>query len=301
MDYSRLLQRAFELVTRYPFLILMGVLASLSGGIGGGGNSTNFRFGRDDAGFQQPQIPDFGQIQPPDIDFSPALGVAAALLPVILCFALIIGIILWAIGTIARGGLVAAVDAIESGVSTTFGGAWQAGWNRAGRLLGISLIPAIPGLILFVAGLGTFITTGGMAAIFGENVGMPFGAGALSIIGLLACIAVPFALILGLLRTFAERACMIEGLGVVDSYRRGFEVLTANLGAAIVLFVIQILISIVIGVLLFLPGLVAALCFLLWPLLWLFNGVMAAYFSSLWTLAWRTWTGATPVPVEGTV
>jgi hypothetical protein len=307
MDYSGLLRRALEIMTRYPFLILMGVLAALSGGIGGGGigggGNTNFNFGGDQQRqFQQPTMPDMGQFQMPEFNqMGPMVGVAAVLIPVVLCFALIIGIILWAIGSIARGGLVAAVDAIENGGNPTFSDTWRAGWNRARSLLGISLIPAIPGLILFAAGVGSFITAGGMGAIFGGDVGMPVGVGLISMLGLLACLALPFALVLGLLRTFAERACMIEGLSAVDSYRRGVEVLMANLGNAVILFVIQIVIGIVIGIVLLLPGAIAALCFLLWPLIWLVNGAIAAYFSSLWTLAWRQWTVAPRPAVMGEI
>lgn len=298
MDFGGLLRRALEILTRYPFLILMGVVATLSGGIGGGGGSnTNFNFGNNQQPeFQQPNMPNMDQFQMPDMDqMGSAMGIAAVVLPVVLCFALIIGLILWAIGTIARGGLVAGIDAIENGSSPTFGDSWRAGWNRAGSLLGISLIPAIPGLILFAAGVGSFVTAGGLGAIFGGDVGFPVGAGLFSVLGVLACIAVPFALVLGLLRTFAERACMIEGLSAVDSYRRGVEVLMANLGNAAILFVIQIGISIALGIVLILPGMIAALCFLFWPLIWLVNGTIAAYFSGLWTLAWRQWTIA-PVP-----
>jgi hypothetical protein len=302
MDYSALLKRAFEIVTRYPFLILMGVLATLSGGIGGGGGSNaSFNTGNNqNPEFQQPNMPNMDQFQMPNFDrMDSAMGIAAIVLPIVLCFALIIGLILWAIGTIARGGLVAGVDVIEDGGRPSFGSSWQAGWSRAGSLLGISLIPAIPGLILFAAGVGSFVAAGGMGMFFGGDVGMPVGVGLLSLLGALACIAIPFALVLGLLRTFAERACMLEGLGTVDSYRRGIEVLMANLGNAVVLFVIQIGISIAIGLLLLLPGIIAALCFLFWPLIWLVNGAIAAYFSGLWTLAWRQWTVAPASPVTG--
>lgn len=298
MDYSRLLQRSFEIVTRHPVLILLGVLAALSGGISGSGNGINFSFSDSNRGDFR-QMPDLGQVQPPDVDFSPVLGIAAAALPVLLCFAVIIGLVLWAVGTIARGGLVASVEAVENGSRPTLGDAWRAGVQRAAPLLGISLIPAIPGVFLFVAGIVSFAMAGGVMLMFDGSGGFPVSAGILSMLGVLSCIAVPFALIFGLARTFAERACMIEGLGVVDSYRRGFEVLSANLASAIILFVIQIVISIAVGVLLFLPGLIAALCFLLWPVIWLFNGAMATYFSTVWTLAWRQWTGL--APAVGTV
>jgi hypothetical protein len=109
----------------------------------------------------------------------------------------------------------------------------------------------------------------------------------------LACILVPLALILSLLRTFANRACVLEDLGVIPSYRRGWNVLLENLGPAIVLFLIQIGIGIALAIVGFLPGILLALCCLLWPLLLAIEGGIAAYFSTAWTLAWRTWTGET--------
>ena len=71
------------------------------------------------------------------------------------------------------------------------------------------------------------------------------------------------------------------------SYRWGVEVLLENFGPALVLFLIQIAISIGLGVALFLPGAVMALCCVLWPVLLLVQGAIASYFSTLWTLAWR--------------
>lgn len=50
---------------------------------------------------------------------------------------------------------------------------------------------------------------------------------------MLACIALPLALVLELLRALANRACMLEGLGVLDAYRRGIEILVENLGVAL--------------------------------------------------------------------
>jgi hypothetical protein len=102
-------------------------------------------------------------------------------------------------------------------------------------------------------------------------------------------------LVLSILRNFAERACILEDLGVIDSYRRGTSVLMANLGEAIILIVLQIAIFIVLGILLFLPGLVLVLCCFLWPLLLVVKGAVEAFLSALWTLAWRTWTGEPPI------
>ncbi len=99
------------------------------------------------------------------------------------------------------------------------------------------------------------------------------------------------AVVLGALEVFADRACMLEDRGIFGSYRRGLQVLLANFGPALVLFLIQIAIGLAIAVVGLLPGIVLAVCCLLWPLLFLVQGAISAYFSTVWTLAWRRWTG----------
>ena len=79
-----------------------------------------------------------------------------------------------------------------------------------------------------------------------------------------------------------------EGCGVLAAYRRGFSVLVDNVGSALLLFLLQIAMSITLGLVL----LSSALCCLLWPLLLVEQGAAAAYFSVMWTLAWRLWTNA---------
>jgi hypothetical protein len=110
----------------------------------------------------------------------------------------------------------------------------------------------------------------------------------------LVCIALPIALVLNLLRTFANRACITEDLGVFAAYKRGAEVLLANIGPALVLFVIQVAINIAIGLLMIVPGILIALCCVLWPLFLVLQGWTAAYFSTVWTLAWREWIAPQP-------
>jgi hypothetical protein len=54
------------------------------------------------------------------------------------------------------------------------------------------------------------------------------------------------------------------------------------------LFLIQVGMGIALALGLLLP----ALCCVFWPLLLLVQGTAAAFFSTMWTLAWRRWTGA---------
>jgi hypothetical protein len=83
---------------------------------------------------------------------------------------------------------------------------------------------------------------------------------------------------------------VLEDLGVFAAYKRGWQVLIANIGPVIVLFVIQIGIGIALSLLFLLPGFLMALCCVLWPVLILIEGTKAAYFSTVWTLAWKEWT-----------
>ena len=56
---------------------------------------------------------------------------------------------------------------------------------------------------------------------------------------------------------------MLEDLGVVASYRRGFEVLAGNLGTALILFLIQVAVSIGLFIVMIVPGFLMVLCCLL--------------------------------------
>lgn len=281
MDYSHLLNRAWTVVWTHKFLILLGVLAALGGG---GGNNFRWQLNGDQGG-GKPTV-DFGE--------GALAGIPMALIIVFALLALAIGLLLWAITIVARGGLIAAVDTIERGEQTTFATAWHRGWQKVWSLLGIAVLPAIPLLISLVVGLGTTGALAGLAKFLGIALDIPLRTGfGMTLVGL-ACLAAPVALVLMLLRNFAERACLLENLDVIAAYRRGWAVFTTNLGPAIILFLIQLALTIVLTIGLIGPGIIMMLCFLFWPLLLLIGGAITAYFSTLWTLAWREWTVAPP-------
>jgi hypothetical protein len=288
MDYGSILSRAWNIIWEHKWLILLGVLVALgssSGGASGRGN-VNYVLDEGDFDFDMPRwdMPGFRG----DLDV-PVLAIVAALL--FISIAVVIGTALWVVATVSRGGLIAGVSTIDGGGASSFGAAWNAGWRMGWRLLGIGILPAIPGFILAIAGLGALGVWAGVYGLFGDrSIWMP-GAGLGVLFAVLACLLIPIALVLGLLRTFANRACMLEDLGVIASYRRGLSVLVENIGPALILFLLQIVIGAVLAVMLFLPGLIMVLCCILWPVLLLLRGAIAAYFSTMWTLAWREWTG----------
>ncbi len=284
MDYGKIFSRAWNIIWEHKFLILLGVLVALSAGGSGSGNQAQYAFSDNDVRWEG--LPSFEYGTPfRDLDL-PLIGIGLIVLLVGLL--LLLGLAFWAAGTLSRGGLISAVNAIDSGKESSFTEAFKAGWDKGWRLIGIGLVPSTPMLVLVIISVSMFVGYGGIELLTEGNF-PALGLGSFLPVVVLACLLVPTALILGLLRNFANRACMLEDLGVIGSYRRGFEVLGDNLGPALLLFLIQVALSIGIWVMMLIPGILIALCCLLWPLLILIEGAFSAYYSTLWTLAWREW------------
>lgn len=283
MEYGKIISRAVNVVWQNKFLILVGILAGCGSGLYSGGGGGGGAGGDGSTGTGSPQ-----PLTDEQVGLLVGIGIA------VLCVVLVIGIVVWVVSTVARGGLIASVDDIESGQKSSFRQAWSAGWEKVWTLLGIGILPAIPTFILGFVGLLGLGAYGGLFALLGgdfEEVAIAAGASLGTALAIVACCVAPIYIVLLVLRNFAERACMLEDLGVIDSYRRGANVVMANLGEAIILALLQIGIFIVLGILLFLPGLIAVLCCILWPVLLAVQGFSEAFQSALWTLAWRTWTG----------
>lgn len=285
MDFGKLISRAWDILWKNAFLILLGVLAVLGQGGSSSAGQSRFIFERGDMPWDNLGSIDFGGAWP-NWDISGfAIG---GIVLLVIAFALFF-LVLWALGLVARGGMISAVDDLERGTETNFVSAFQAGWGKGWRLLGIGLVPAIPGLILVAITISTFAITGSVVVTemeYGLN-----GVRAFTPLLILICLFVPIMLLVSALQTFANRACMLEDTGVIASYRRGLGVLGSNLGPAVVLFILQVVINIVLGIVFFIPGILVGMCCLLWPLLILIQGAFAAFYSTLWTLAWREWVG----------
>ncbi len=293
MDYGSLLSHAWEIIWNHKFLILLGVLVALGAGGGGAnpGGTGGFDLETPSMPQQPPQAPEFPEMprwrgfenfRLPNIS-----GIAIVLL---VGGVIVIGLTVWVISTIAKGGLIAGADTIAAGGQTSFSAAFSAGWRRGWTLLGIGILPGIPALILALGALFVFLIASGAAPALGESVRVPLNVGVLGLLGLMGCLVTPLIFVLSLLQTFANRACMLEHEGVFSAYKRGLNVLFGNLGPVLVLFLIQIVLNVGIGLVMILPGIFMALCCVLWPVLLLIQGAIAAYFSTMWTLAWREWT-----------
>jgi hypothetical protein len=63
----------------------------------------------------------------------------------------------------------------------------------------------------------------------------------------------------------------------------------------LLLAVIHLVTEFLIGIILFVPGIWVSLCCILWPFMLALNGAIKAYLMTIWTLAWRDWTGRAKV------
>jgi len=282
MDYGKLFTRAWDIIWKNKFLILLGVLVALSGSTGSGGNQSRYVFEGGDMPWNDMPRFDYGHpFQNVDLSILAILGIV-----VLVVVLIALGLALWVVGTIAQGGLIGAVNDIEADTPASFSTAFKAGWKKGWRLLGIALAPAIPGIALLIGSVAIFLSYGGFDVLM-DGVWPYAGIGPFLPLILLYCLLLPIIFFLSILGTFANRACMLEDLGVIASYRRGIEVLVGNLGSALLLFLIQIAVSIGLFIVMIIPGILMVLCCLLWPVLILIQGAFSAYFSTLWTLAWR--------------
>jgi hypothetical protein len=217
---------------------------------------------------------------------------------------------------IARGGLIAGVQQVEEDGSTSFGKAWSAGVRKFWTLFGLGILAALPLILLIIIGI-IVLTLGIFVGIGLMDVGEAAGITTIVLVsiicgGFLCCGLFILVIVLEQIRIYGERAAILEDLGWIDAFKRGWEVLKDNLGATIILWLIFFAIGIVIfGISFVLVFALAAPLFGLFvindPGWWiigpiciggilgtvvfaLIRSIVMAFTSATWTLAFRELT-----------
>jgi hypothetical protein len=305
MDYSGLLRRSWEIVWNNKWLIILGLIVAIgTPSFNGRGNNSGFRVGPDDNGnFNDNFDFDSGDFQNiPRADLERALAVGLPLTIAFLCIGGTIAIALFVAGRVAAGGLIAGADQVETGAVSSFSQAWAGGWERVWTLIGIGLLPMLPWLVFWIIGLALLYPIMTLAGNTDDTAALMGLSGIVFTLGTISCIAFLVSTPLSILSGLADRAAMLENTGVFASFSRAWEIASANMGEALVLAVITIVARIVIALFsvpLFILGFIPPLCCVIWPGLFVLKGAIEAYFSTLWTLAWRQWTGRSITPRTG--
>jgi hypothetical protein len=306
MDFGKVLGRAWQITWRWKMLWVLGFLAALGQG-GGGAPQYNYTFSDQD--FQR------WAYRPGEFAEEFFAGIAVLVLA-LCCVALIIAIILWVVSIIARGGLIAAVQQIEVDGETSFGKAWSAGARKFWTLFGLGILAALPIILLVIMGIIIFtigITAGVGLLEVGEEAGIASILFVTVVCGGFMCCGLFFVVIvLEQIRIYGERAAILEDLGWIDAFKRGWQVLVENIGATLILWLIFFALGIVIFGIIFVIMLVLTV-----PLLGLFvnadpgwlligplcvggvigaivyaviRSIIVAFTSSTWTLAFMELT-----------
>jgi hypothetical protein len=305
MDFGKVLGRAWEITWRWKMLWVLGFLAAL--GQGSGAPQPNYSFSGDEFERFGYQLGDSAE---------QFFGLLSGLVLGLICLMLIVAIALWVVSVIARGGLIAGVQQVEEDGSTSFGKAWSAGVRKFWTLFGLGILAALPLILLIIIGI-IVLTLGIFVGIGLMDVGEAAGITTIVLVsiicgGFLCCGLFILVIVLEQIRIYGERAAILEDLGWIDAFKRGWEVLKDNLGATIILWLIFFAIGIVIfGISFVLVFALAAPLFGLFvindPGWWiigpiciggilgtvvfaLIRSIVMAFTSATWTLAFRELT-----------
>ncbi|MBI3177965.1 MAG: hypothetical protein HYZ35_08230 [Chloroflexi bacterium] len=300
MDYGNTLSRAWKITWNNKILWLFGFLAGLgttSGGDNGGRGNVEVSNGGP------------GNILPPDLERQLQRPEVIAIVVTVACVLLVIGLALFALSIIGRGGLIGGIRLADDNGKVSFGEAWAAGVRNFWRMLGIQLVLLLAGLLIGSFGLLTGLI--GAATL---------GLGLVCLLPIL-CLLVLALIPLGILAHFAQFGIVVDNLGVMDAFRKGWQVLKDNLGPIIILAIILVIIGVVTGLVLVAPfvGIVlpamaafilnperpnaglligsglALLCYL--PIAIVLGSILQTWSNSVWTLAYRQFTGAARAPM----
>ncbi|MFB0537118.1 MAG: hypothetical protein ACETWR_19325 [Anaerolineae bacterium] len=229
MDHIKVLKRAWEIIWRYRVLWVFGIIVALTTG---GGAQYSSR-GQDFAPSRQLHIE---EIPPEVVNTLIAIGIGLACVIVILIVASAVA------RYVAETALIRMVDDYEeTGEQRSVRQGFRMGWSRtAFRLFLIKLLIGLPTALVFIllfalaaAPLLLWATKSTVAGVIGT-------VAAIGLFFLILFLVIVVTTVLSLLRKFFWRACALEELGVIESIRRGFDVVRQHLKDVGIMWLIMI-------------------------------------------------------------
>jgi len=303
MNYGEVLSKAWQIIWKHKVLWIFGILAgcgSVGGNTGSGGGNVNYRF---DSGDLPREFERFGAQVQRFFENIPAWVWLLLVIAFIILF--IIAILLTTVGKI--GLIRGAVLADEGTARLSFGPLFSESLPYFWRVFLMNLLVGLGLAVIFLILLIPLI-------IFSV---VTVGIGLICLFPLI-CLLIPLSWFIGVVIEQSNVAIVAENRGIIDGLRRGWEVVTRNLGQYIVMLIILgvggFIVALIVGIpviLLALPlvgglaigsegalqggALLSAALFCIYlPFLFLFNGIIQAYITSAWTLTFRRVTGRGP-------
>jgi hypothetical protein len=316
MNYGDVIRDAFRVTLRNRYLWFFGFFAGGTGSnfIGnvpsGGSNFDDFQRSGAGASGLTAQV---GQGLSNTVLI---LGIVVAVVLLALFFIILV--------IISQGALADSVAAIDRGEGRRFGSAFSSGAGNFWRVLGYYIVFFLVGLgLLVVIGIPVAILIGGTFAVT-ESTGARISVAV--IVGILAVLLLIVVFIpLSIIGQYALREIVVRRERVVGSVGTGYSLFRRNIGRSLLLWLIQIGLSIGIGIafllLLLIVGFVLAIPaialaatgsstgvwiaagvpagLIVFVLFLVGSGAIGAYFHAYWTLAYLRLTNPpTPSPAS---
>ena len=304
-NFGEVLTRAWQIIWKHKVLWIFGIFAGCSrgsssfrGNSGGGGGGSG------------------GQLPPELMRIFQVIQQNLVTFIVVGC---ILVLLIWAItlflSTIGKVGLIRGTYQAEGGADKLiFGQLFSESTPFFWRVFGLSLIVAIPILIVFAVLIGGLVAF----AISASNGNDAARVGVFGFLPLLigcVCLLVPVMFVVGMIIRQAENAIVLENMPVLPAISRGWEIFRANLGPIILMAIILAVVGVVAGLIIAIPILVvvvpaaitfavnraenwtpmifAGVCLCLYiPVAWFLNGILTAYTESAWTLTYMRLTAS---------
>jgi hypothetical protein len=312
MNYGDLIRDAFRITLHNRFLWFFGFFA--------GGTGTNF-VGNVPSGGGNFNFDDFQRSSSDISGLTAQVGQGLSETVVILGIVLVvllIALFFIILAIISQGALADSVAAIDRGEGRRFGSAFTSGMGNFWRVLGYYVVFFLIALgLLMVIGIPVALLIGGTFAAT-QSTGVRISVAV--IIGLLAILLLILVFIpLSIIGQYALRDIAVRRERVLGSVGSGYGLFRHNIGRSLLLWLIQLGISIGIGIafilLLLIVGLILALpafgffvagystgvwiagvpAVLIWILLFLVAaGAIGTFSHAYWTLAYLRLTPLTP-------
>jgi len=302
-NFGEVLTRAWEIVWKHRVLWIFGILASCGRG-GGGGNGGGSGGGNGSGSGTGPDLP------PQVLQWFQWIEENMVMFFILLCVVvLLIILITIAIGTIGKIGLIRGTAQVDEGAqSLVFGQLFSEGTPYFGRVFGLSILLILPPFVL--AMIVAVLVVSGLAASGGDPTTL---AGTVPLAICCVCLFIPVMFVLTMIFSQAERAVVLDDMGLMPALSQGWEVFKKNLGPIILMAIILAVIGFGVGLIVALPIFIivfpaaaayaignaqnttplilGAVCFCLYlPILLLLNGILVAYTESAWTLTYMRLT-----------
>src|SRR5437879_11036169 len=302
MQYGQLISRSLSIVWRRRYLWL---LAILGGADVGGGFSTSFPNPSTFRSATPGATTGGGGVPAPAGQF---LADNAGLIVAIVAIALVVALGWFLLSCVTTGALIRASAEHDAERPFGLGPAWRAGVGTFWHILGLRLLALAVGLAAAIL-IGLLVLFG-FLAYAGSQSGL---LAAIVVVGVLVVLAlIPAAIVIGIAFTLATRSLVLEQRGPIAALGRGLNLMGARLGRALLVWLIQVGLSIGVGIALvivlvlvfvsvgallvavgFAAGQTAAIIvgipvgLVLFAALIVVSGMINSYFSTYWTLAFR--------------